>query len=289
MVSIRTFERTMTQLDDDMKEDASSFLRALGDRVRTARGSTGLSRRALSERTNISERYLAQLEGGSGNISISLLNRVAQALNVPITALVADEDPMVALLSTAPDDKRQRVISLLSPEPDHGGRIALIGLRGAGKSTLGRLVAARLGVPFHELADQIAAAAGVSVSELFALYGLDGYRRLEREALDRMISGGPMVLAVAGGIVEHPETFATLLKNFQTVWLRARPDEHMERVRAQGDERPMAGNPQAMRDLRALLTARESEYARASLTVDTSGRTARESLDAVLTAIARGV
>ena len=161
----------------------------------------------------------------------------------------------------------------------------MIGLRGAGKSTIGRLAATRLDLPFCELNDEIAAAAGISVTELFALYGQEGYRRLEREAIARLAQGPAMVLAVAGGIVSEPDTFDSLLVNFRTVWLRASPEEHMVRVRAQGDERPMAGNPQAMKDLRAILTRREADYARADLVVDTSGRTVQTSLKDLLRAL----
>ncbi len=166
-------------------------------------------------------------------------------------------------------------------------RVALIGLRGAGKSTLGPLAARKLGLPFHELNDLIAEAAGMSVTEVFALYGQEGYRRLEREALERLTDGPPMILAVAGGLVSEPDTYERLLERFHTIWLKARPEQHMERVRAQGDERPMAGNPTAMADLRSILTRREAVYARADAIVDTSVGTLRDSLEGLLRAIAQ--
>ena len=270
---------------DDVDPVAQSLLARLGDKVRAVRGAAGFSRKTLAEMSGVSERYLAQLEGGTGNISISLLHRVAIALGCPIASLLADEDPLADDLRAATPEQRERVALALTPANRHGGRIALIGLRGAGKSTLGSLAATRLGLPFHELNDLIAEAAGLSVTELFALYGQEGYREMERTALGRLANGPPVMLAVAGGIVSEPDAFQLLLGSFRTVWLKARPEEHMTRVRAQGDERPMAGNPQAMRDLRAILTARETLYSRADLCVNTSGQTPRDSLKDLLAAL----
>lgn len=265
---------------------SDTFLAAVGRRVQTFRKAARKSRRALSQSTGISERYLAQLEGGAGNISIALLNKIAQALDVPLPHLIADEDPLMAKLRQATPDQRDQVARALMPDQRHGGRIALIGLRGAGKTTLGSLAAKRLGLPFYELNEEIARTAGISVTEVFALYGQEGYRELERQALDRMTMGGPMILAVAGGIVSEPQTFERLLNGFRTVWLKAKPEEHMQRVRDQGDERPMADNPRAMGDLRRILMAREAHYARADIAVDTAGQNARDSLDQLLAALA---
>lgn len=265
-------------------EDAA-FLRALGKRVQAARKTARQSRRVLSQAAAVSERYIASLEGGMGNISISLLNRIAAALEIPLVNLIADEDPLVVQLRQATVEQRDKVAAALMPDQRHGGRIALIGLRGAGKTTLGALAAKRLGLPFYELNDQIAQTAGISVTELFALYGQEGYRELESQALARMAHSGPMILAVAGGIVSELQTFDHLLNGFRTVWLKARPEEHMQRVRDQGDERPMADNPGAMGDLRRILTAREAHYARADIAVDTAGRTVRDSLDDLLAAL----
>lgn len=259
------------------------FLSRLGARVRAAREDAGQSRRALAARTGISERHLAHLELGTGNISIALLQRVATAMDLPVAALVEEPDPLVTALRAADDGVRRQVRRLLSPDFREHGRVALIGLRGSGKSTLGRRAAQRLGLPFRELNTEIEQAAGISVSEVFALYGSSGYRRLEREALDRLVAGPPMILAVAGGITSDPGTFQTLLDAFRTVWLRASPIEHMNRVRAQGDERPMAGNPAAMAELRTLLIEREADYARANHQIDTSGQTVGESLEALVT------
>lgn len=264
---------------------ADDFLAALGRRVQTARKAAQQSRRILSQATGISERYLAQLEGGAGNISIALLNRIAEALDIPLTHLVAEVDPLSAKLYAATPEQRDQVAKALMPGERHGGRIALIGLRGAGKTTLGDLAAKRLGLPFYELNDLVAQAAGISVTEVFELYGQEGYRDLEDQALARMAMGGPMILAVAGGIVSEPQTFQRLLNNFRTIWLKAQPEEHMQRVRDQGDERPMADNPGAMGDLRRILMAREAFYARADVAVDTAGLTVRESLDRLLAAL----
>lgn len=264
---------------------ADAFLEALGHRVQYARKTARKSRKALSQATGISERYLAQLEGGTGNISIVLLNKIAEALELPLAQLVTDEDPLVSKLATATPEQRDQVAKALMPNQRHGGRIALIGLRGAGKTTLGALAAKRLGLPFYELNDQIAQTAGISVTEVFALYGQEGYRELESQALERMAMAGPLILAVAGGIVSEPQTFQRLLNRFRTVWLKAQPEEHMQRVRDQGDERPMADNPGAMGELRRILTAREALYTRADIAIDTAGRTVRESLDDLLAAI----
>jgi XRE family aerobic/anaerobic benzoate catabolism transcriptional regulator len=158
-------------------------------------------------------------------------------------------------------------------------RICLIGLRGAGKSTLGRLLGTELNVPFVELHRDIEEQSGMPVGEVMALYGLEGYRRLERQALERVVATHDcLVLAVAGGIVSEPETYGFLLRNFHTIWLKATPDEHMSRVRAQGDERPMAGNPKAMEELKSILTSREGLYAKAEAMVNTSGKTVEKSL-----------
>ncbi len=252
-------------LEDRTDAEIRRLLAAVGGRVRAARLAAGLSRRALSERSGVSERYLVQLEGGEGNASIAVLLRLALALDRRIEWFFGEDEKPAAT---------QR-------------RIAFIGLRGAGKSTLGRLTAERLGLPFRELNDEIEAMSGMAVNEIIALYGQEGYRRLERRALEQTVQKyDDLVLAVAGGIVANPQTFDLLLANYRTVWLQAAPEEHMARVRAQGDERPMAGNPDAMNQLRDILTEREAEYARADLSVDTSGRALDDSVSDVLKALA---
>ena len=267
-------------------EHEAIFLGELGRRVRTARAVRGLSRKLLSQTSGLSERYIAQLEGGQGNVSIILLRRVANAMGVRLDDLIAgDETPQdwrvlrdlldhaapeqvasaKAVLAGAP------VAALASPRP----RVALVGLRGAGKSTLGRLAAERLGWTFVELNAEIERESALSVREIFAIYGQEGYRRLEQKALRRMTEHpGPIILATSGSIVAEPLTYDLLLSNFFTVWLKARPEEHMRRVRDQdhrdGDHADLGDQGAALDDLRAVLLSREPLYARASAVVDTS-------------------
>ena len=281
---------------DEHDAAAEALIRQVGARVRRARQMKNLSRRALSERSGVSPRYLAQLEAGEGNISIGLLHRVALALDLGIEQLVGRDDPWASeaarvtdLFRAAPDDVRSRVLGLLAPEGPAGRRakrICLIGLRGAGKSTLGAMAGEALGLPFVELNREIETLSGMPVGEVMALYDMEGYRRLEAEALEQVtLSHDALILAVAGGIVGEPETYQSLLDTFHTIWLQTSPEEHMSRVRAQGDERPMAGNPGAMDQLRSILEARRALYARASATLDTAGRTVDASLADLLALI----
>ena len=268
-------------------EATEALMAQIGDRVRRARQRQGIPRRVLSELSGVSPRYLANLETGQGNVSVGVLLRVADALGERVEHLLADDEAPEArriadLFRAADAPTRARVREILAPEESgaaRGRRIALIGLRGAGKSTLGRKLGTRLDLPFVELNAEIEAQSGMPVTELIALYGQEGYRRLEASAIGRIADGHEaMVLAVAGGIVSEPETYEMLLARFHTIWLRASPAEHMERVRAQGDMRPMAGNPAAMDQLRSILTGREAQYARAGATLDTSGRGIEQSL-----------
>lgn len=225
------------------------ILELVGQRVRQARVQRHWTIRELAERSGVSVRFLVQLESGRANISVKRLADLARAFNVPTADLLAED------------------------YPDAPRMIALLGLRGAGKTTIGKQLARQLHVRFLELDKQIEKAADMSLAELFSLYGEDYYRRLERETLAQVLAEKrPMVLATGGGIVESPETFALLKKSAVTVWLRAAPEDHWNRVVSQGDRRPMADHPQAMADLRALLTAREPLYAGADHTIDTSGR-----------------
>lgn len=255
----------------------------VGERVRKARGLKGIPRRVLSDQSGVSQRYLAQLEAGEGNISIGLLQRVAIALDISLESLVVEEDPWdsdvpraMALFRAAEKPVRDQVFDLLSPKDRadrRAGRVCLIGLRGAGKTTLGRIAGETLGLPFLELNREIEDHSGMPISEVMEFYGQEGYRRLEAQAIQRVIeSHDSLILAVAGGIVAEPASYETLLAHFSTVWVKASPDEHMERVRAQGDERPMAGNPEAMDQLRSILSSREALYGRAHLQLDTSGQ-----------------
>jgi XRE family transcriptional regulator, aerobic/anaerobic benzoate catabolism transcriptional regulator len=294
MSEIVTFGGQVSTSRDDERIDR--LLTCVGERVRSARARMGLSRRVLAERSGVSQRYLAQLESGQGNISIALLLRVADALDFRIEWLVAEDDPWTSdvvmissLLRGATRTQRERVLEILDPENPglrRAGRIAFIGLRGAGKSTLGRLAAAQLGLHFKELNDDIAEASGMPAGEVMALYGPEGYRHLERQSLERIVATHDrLILAVAGGIVSQPETYNYLLRHFHTIWLKAEPEEHMARVRGQGDERPMAGNPDAMAELRNILTSREALYARADVHINTSKVTLETSLKAVIEAI----
>lgn len=272
----------------------AALMLRVGERVRAARTRAGMSRRVLSEVSGVSPRYLAQLEAGEGNISIALMLRVAEALGVAVETLVAmgDLSPEARRIAEAFDSADQpmqeRVRAVLAAEPCKAGRLCLIGLRGAGKSTLGMAVAQRLGVPFIELNRAIEAAGGMPIAEIIALYGPDGYRQLEADALDKIVvEQSRAVIAVAGGIVGEAGTFDRLLDRFHTVWIKARPEDHMARVRAQGDTRPMAGNPQAMSQLRLILKGREAEYARADAVLDTSDQTVTASTKALLSLIER--
>jgi XRE family aerobic/anaerobic benzoate catabolism transcriptional regulator len=272
------------------------LLSTVGSRIQCARKRAGLSRRQLSEQSRVSQRYIAQLETGQGNISIGLLMQLADALDLRMDSLVCEDGPQAGkrsvaaeLLASASDDQLAQILAILDPAHSpsrRANRIAFIGLRGAGKSTLGRLSAERLGIRFMELNDEIELASGMAVHEVIALYGQEGYRHLEYDALGRIArTHERLVLAVAGGIVSHAESYDYLLRNYHAMWLKAEPEEHMARVRGQGDERPMAGNPDAMEELRKILTSREVRYARAAASVDTSGRTLDESLASVLRTI----
>ncbi len=237
-------------------QNGGPLLAGLGERVRALRANRGITRKRLAQASGISERFLAQLESGTGNISILRLADVARALRTRPADLLKDIECDTCTVASA-------------------RRTALIGLRGAGKSTLGRAVAERLKVPFVELTDRIERQSGLRVAEIFNLYGNTGYRQLEREALKDVIAdNGVCILATAGGITEDHETFSLLLENFHTVWLTATPDEHMQRVRSQGDKRPMRGQTQAMNALKAILGNRSRDYARADAILDTSGQSA---------------
>ena len=231
----------------------TDVLAALGRHARTQRLSRGLTLREVAERSGVSPRFLVQLEAGTGNISVRRLADVASALGTTASALLAAD------------------------EADRSPVIALLGLRGAGKTTIGKKLAKRRRVPFVELDRRIEQAADLSLGEIFALHGEDYYRRLEREVLQAVLAEGkPIVLATGGGLVASPDTFALLRRSATTVWLRATPEDHWNRVVRQGDRRPMADHPQAMADLRSLLAMREPLYALADHTVDTSTATVEQ-------------
>jgi XRE family aerobic/anaerobic benzoate catabolism transcriptional regulator len=267
------------------------YLALLGERVREARAQRGMTRKILAHDSGVSERYLAQLETGQGNISILLLRQIASALNLSLSDLVKEEMDQPAeltlltqFLKRLPSPKLAQLRAQLmreygSAQTERRQRIALIGLRGAGKSTLGRRLAEDLGTPFLELDREIEAEAGTSLSEIFLLYGQAGYRRYERRCLEKALEKHDRVIIAAGGsIVSEPGTYDYLLSNCYTVWLKAEPEEHMARVVAQGDMRPMAGSNEAMGDLRRILAGRAPLYAQADVTVDTGGRSIEDSM-----------
>lgn len=298
MAKSANFKNPLTKSDRISEADrAVENLQALvAERVRKARERKGIPRRVLSENSGVSQRYLAQLESGEGNISIGLLQRIATVLDHRIEWLVGIEDPwnsealrVAELFRNADQNAKDAALSALGPENaeySRGNRVCLIGLRGAGKSTLGALAAKSLGVPFLELNKEIEDIGGMPVAEIMALYGQEGFRQLELEALDQVASRPDgIILAAAGGVVADPDAFNKLLSNFNTIWLKASPQEHMARVRAQGDERPMAGNPKAMEQLMAILKSREALYSKAQVELDTSGVAERTSLKSLLSLI----
>ena len=283
-------------------DDVEAYLIELGHRVRSMRAVRGMSRKVLAQASGVSERYIAQLESGQGNVSIVLLRRVAEATGAPLEDLVAEPSRQPQdwtlireLLRMATPAMIQDVKAVLGGqavdrpqrEPHIAvDRVALIGLRGAGKSTLGRLAAEKLGWRFIELNKEIEREAGFSIGEVFSLYGQDGYRRYEAAAIERIIAEpGAMILATGGGIVSEPVTFERLLASFFTIWVKTSPAEHMSRVRKQGDLRPMGADKAAMAELITILQSREPFYARARISLDTSNATLEQSLAALLRTI----
>lgn len=281
-----------------MRTDAARepILVALGERARSLRARRGMTRRALSVASEVSERHLANLELGVGNPSILVLRQVASALGASMAELLGDETTASPewllirdLLRGRTEDELRRARQALAElfgaadRPDaRSARIALIGLRGAGKSTLGRMLADALEVPFVELNREIERVAGCDLDEIHSLLGPAAYRRYERRALEETLQLYPeVVIATPGGIVSDPASFNMLLSYCFTVWVKATPEEHMERVVAQGDLRPMSGNKEAMDDLRRILEGRSPFYARADLQLETSGRTTAQALAAL--------
>ena len=264
----------------------SALLAGVGARVRALRESQALTQRVLAERSGVSARFLAQLEAGDGNISLERFDAVARALGSSPAALLDPHAPLEA------DDERQKLRAAIAdildrrPATELGEVrrwlearfarrtapvIALLGLRGAGKSTIGPRLAARLNLRFVELDAAIEGSAGLTLSEIFQIHGEAYYRRLERETLmSLLVEGNGMVVATGGSIVNDKETYKLLRRRAITVWLKARPEDHWNRVIQQGDQRPMAEHPHAMAELRALLSARERLYAEAEHVVDTS-------------------
>jgi XRE family aerobic/anaerobic benzoate catabolism transcriptional regulator len=275
---------------------AADFLAQLGREVRRSRAKRGMTRRQLAHASHTSERYLAQIESGAGNPSVTVLRAIAQALEIAAADLLGSP--------AAPSGARAALIDAVAQLPDHslgeltrlietrlmpvdradrGQRIALVGLRGAGKSTLGRMLARQLGWPFIELDRMIEEDYGASIPDMIEMAGTATFRRHERAALARVIAENEAaVITTAGGIVSDRETYALLLRRSHTIWIKARPEEHMRRVMAQGDFRPMAQNREAMADLVAILEARGADYARAEAQLETSGETVEQSFAKLL-------
>src|SRR5258708_5176188 len=242
----------------------SAYLSRLGDRVRALRTDNGMTRRVLAEASGVSERYLAQLESGQGNISVLLLRKVARAMGVAVDRLVRDDEG--------------------APRAE---RIALIGLRGAGKSTLGEKLARSLDIPFVELDKEVEKEAGAKLGEVFAMYGQDAFRRFEPRALERVLNQHERAVIYTGGRqVTDPSTYQLLLERCVCIWLKASPEEHMSRVIAQGDMRPFKGRSAALGEIKKLLEDREKLYARADAAVETSGKSVRPSLEQLKSALA---
>jgi XRE family aerobic/anaerobic benzoate catabolism transcriptional regulator len=284
----------------NQNKEHRNYLQLLGQRVRRARAKRGMSRKILASDSGLSERYLAQLEAGTGNASIIVLRQIAEAMDIPLARLVADTPEqsldmtlLLQLLNRLDPAQLQEARRLVSERFDQAGtaekagRIALIGLRGAGKSTLGSLLAKALGIRFIELDEVIEQDFGAPISEIFALYGQAAFRRHERRSLEATIEAHERaVIATGGGLVAEPASFDLLLSSCVTVWVRTSPEEHMQRVIEQGDHRPMADNSEAMEDLRQILAARDPLYAKADITIDTSGKSAEDSLADLLAALA---
>lgn len=290
--------------DVEDREEKNPFLVALGERVRALRSRRGMTRKAVALAADVSERHLANLEYGVGNASILILLQVAQALQCSLAELLGDvttSSPEWLLIRELLEHRdeatlhrvRVAVGEMLGTGGAHGqggaqrsARVALIGLRGAGKSTLGQMLADDLGFPFVELSREIEQFAGCSIAEIQALYGQNAYRRYERRALEEAIQIYPeAVIATPGGIVSDPATFNLLLAHCTTVWLQASPEDHMKRVVAQGDLRPMAASREAMDDLRGILAGREAFYSKADLRVDTSAQSLAGAFDALRRAV----
>jgi XRE family transcriptional regulator, aerobic/anaerobic benzoate catabolism transcriptional regulator len=281
------------------KNSASDPLKLLAERVRQTRARRGMTRKMLARDSGVSERYLAEIETGKGNISVLVLRCLAKALNVSIDVLLADgPEPPVELVHTVEflrrlsldDLKLARQLLLhqfggIDPAARHR-RIALIGLRGAGKSTLGAGLAERLEMPFLELDQLIEQESGLNLSLIFDFHGQGGFRQFERQCLENVIERYPcFVMATGGSLVSEPGTFERLLSRCFTVWVKASPEEHMQRVMAQGDMRPMSNNREAMSDLERILAEREVLYSKADTQVETAGRTIEESLKMLIQAL----
>jgi XRE family aerobic/anaerobic benzoate catabolism transcriptional regulator len=298
-VTVKSHEKLVTSPGGADSEAA--FLAAIGREVRRNRAKRGMTRRQLAQASDTSERYLAQIESGAGNPSVSVLRSIAQALDLPCAVLLpevgtrnAARGAILDIIARVPEAELPALAKEIERHvatpgrTDRAQRIALVGLRGAGKSTLGRMLAQHLHCPFIELDRVVEEDYGASIPDLIEMAGTATFRRQERSALDRIITANEAaVITTAGGIVSNPETYGLLLRCTHTVWIKARPEDHMSRVMAQGDFRPMARNREAkaneaMADLVAILEARRTDYARAEAELDTSRDTMEQSFGKLL-------
>ena len=263
----------------------TEFLELVGSRIKKIRKEKKYTRKLLSEQSGVSERYLALLESGKGNVSIALLRQVAQSLDVQPEILVSNSAPINAesrlllglLAGLASSDrlrfKDQLLRELRNSPASRSYRIALIGLRGAGKTTVGERLSIILDIPFVEIDREIEKLVDAPLSEIFITYGQEGYRNLEKTCLENALSnGGNCIISTGGSIVQEQSAYDLLLSTCYTVWLKASPKEHMDRVVAQGDLRPIAGNSKAMEQLKEILIKRQSSYEKADITVATDGK-----------------
>ena len=288
----------VTASDDILVELEPNFLQSLGKRVRNLRDRRAITRKVVATDAKVSERHLAQLEAGEGNVSIVLLGRIAAALNVSLAELLTPEahesrekQVIQRFLERLPPARLENIIARLTrefskEEETRRSRIALIGLRGAGKSTLGAKLARETNTPFIELDREIEKDTGIPLTEIFSLYGQPGYRAIERRTLERVIGEHDRaIFSIGGGVVSEKETYDYLLSHCYTIWIKAQPEEHMSRVIAQGDFRAMAGSDRAMEDLRRILEAREPLYRNADMVLDTSRAAVEESFSKLKAAL----
>lgn len=277
-----------------VEDSAEAYIAHIAERVRSIRMRRGMTRKILSDHSEISERYLSQIESGKANLSVALLWRVAHAMDVEVQELLPDchscpqvPTPLFGILKKLSPGQIEDAHRLLARELlDCGGSlcgVALIGLRGAGKTELGRSLSLRTGIPYINLVEVVEQTSGMEVGELFSLGGQKAFRRCEYRALESVVDGTPQAIVEAGGsLVTRTENFQLLLRNYFTVWIKAAPEEHMLRVKAQGDFRPMQDNDDAMDDLKRILREREPEYSSAHLTLDTTGRSVANCLEELL-------
>jgi XRE family aerobic/anaerobic benzoate catabolism transcriptional regulator len=297
-------EETPTTNPIESEAKRNPFLQALGERVRNLRSRQGMTRRAVALAAGVSERHWANLEYGTGNVSVLVLLQVASALQCSLAELLGDVTTtspewllIRELLSQRSEaDLRRARVQLVELFGEGGdaqerkNRIALIGLRGAGKTALGQRLADDMGFPFIELSREIEQFAGCQISEIHNLYGANAYRRYERRALEEAIQIYPeVVIATPGGLVSDSANFNVLLSHCTTVWLQADPTDHMARVAAQGDMRPMAASREAMEDLKRILEGRAAFYSKADMAINTSGRTEDQAFEALRTSVRQHV